>query len=43
MDKEEVKQENDSITIVEYEGKLFFSDEFENDNLNHPLNIPESQ
>lgn len=41
MDKEEVKQENDSITIVEHEGKLFFSDEFENDNLNHPLYIPE--
>lgn len=41
MNNEEVKQENDSIRIVEHEGKLFFSDEFENDNLEHPLFIPE--
>lgn len=38
---EEVKQENEGITIIEHEGKLFFSDEFENDNLEHPLFIPE--
>ena len=40
--KEEVKQENDGITIIEHEGKLYFSDEFYNGNLNHPLNIPSS-
>lgn len=43
MTLEEVKQENNGITIIEHEGKLYFSDEFENGNLNHPLNIPKSQ
>lgn len=42
MTIEEVKQENEGITIIEHEGKLYFSDEFNNGNLNHPLNIPES-
>lgn len=40
MTTEEVKQENKGITIIEHDGKLYFSDEFENGNLNHPLNIP---
>lgn len=40
---EEVKQENEGITIIENDGKLYFSDEYNNGNLNHPLNIPESQ
>lgn len=40
MTIEDVKQENNGITIIEYEGKLYFSDEFNNGNLNHPLNIP---
>ena len=43
MTIEDVKQENNGIKIIEYEGKLYFSDEFNNGNLNHPLNIPESQ
>lgn len=41
MDKEEVKKEPKGITIVEHDGKLYFSDEFENNNLAHPLFIPE--
>ena len=40
--KEEVKQDNEGITIIEHDGKLYFSDEFKNGNLNHPLNIPSS-
>lgn len=40
MTIEEVKQENEGITIIEHDGKLYFSDEFEKNNLNHPLNIP---
>lgn len=40
MKIEDVKQENNGITIIEHEGKLYFSDEFNNGNLNHPLNIP---
>ena len=40
MTIEDVKQENNGITIIEHEGKLYFSDEFNNGNLNHPLNIP---
>ena len=43
MNNEEVTQDNNGITIIEHEGKLYFSDEFYNGNLNHPLNIPESQ
>lgn len=43
METEEVKQDNRGITIIEHDGKLYFSDEFNNGNLNHPLNIPESQ
>ena len=37
---EEVKKDYDGITIVEYNGKYYFSDELNNCNLNHPLNIP---
>lgn len=41
----EVKQENKNeckgISIIEHNGKLYFSDEFENNNLEHPLHIPE--
>ena len=40
MATEEFKQEKQGITIIENEGKLYFSDEFYNGNLNHPLNIP---
>ena len=40
MNSEEVKQENKGITIIEHDGKLYFSDELNNGNLNHPLNIP---
>ena len=40
MEKEEVKQQKEGIKIIEHEGKLYFSDEFENNNLEHPLNIP---
>lgn len=43
METEEVKQDNQGITIIEHDGKLYFSDEYNNGNLNHPLNIPESQ
>ena len=39
---EEIKQENEGITIIEHDGKLYFSDEFNNGNLNHPLSIPSS-
>lgn len=39
----EVKKDYEGITIIEYNGKYYFSDEFENNNFNHPLNIPESQ
>ena len=43
MKKEEVKQEKEKegIKIIEHDGKLYFSDEFENNNLEHPLHIPE--
>ena len=41
MEKEELKQENKGITIIEHEGKLYFSDEAENNNFNHPLNLAE--
>ena len=40
MTNEEVTQGNNGITIIEHEGELYFSDEFNNGNLNHPLNIP---
>lgn len=40
METEEVKQDNQGITIIEHDGKLYFSDEYNNGNLNHPLNIP---
>lgn len=40
METEEVKQDNRGITIIEHDGKLYFSDEYNNGNLNHPLNIP---
>lgn len=43
MATEDVKQDNQGITIIEHDGKLYFSDEYNNGNLNHPLNIPESQ
>lgn len=43
METKEVKQDNQGITIIEHDGKLYFSDEYNNGNLNHPLNIPESQ
>ena len=43
MTNEEVTQGNNGITIIEHEGKLYFSDEFNNGNLNHPLNIPEPE
>lgn len=39
---EEIKQENEGITIIEHEGKLYFSDEFYKGDLNHPLHIPPS-
>lgn len=38
--KEEIKQDNDGITIIEHDGELYFSDEFEKNNLSHPLYIP---
>lgn len=38
--KEESKQNNDGITIIEHEGKLYFSDEYHNGILTHPLDIP---
>lgn len=41
QENKEVKQENKGITIVKYNGKLYFSDEFNNNNLEHPLHIPE--
>lgn len=41
MEKEELKQEDNGITIVEYDGKLYFSDEVKNNNFNHPLNMGE--
>ena len=37
---EEIKQENKGITIIEHEGKLYFSDEYHNGILTHPLEIP---
>lgn len=40
MTIEEVKQENEGITIIEHDGKLYFSDEYNSGNFNHPLNIP---
>lgn len=40
METEEVKQDNQGITIIEHDGELYFSDEYNNGNLNHPLNIP---
>ena len=43
MATEEVKQDDQCITIIEHDGKLYFSDEFNIGNLNHPLNISESQ
>lgn len=39
---EEIKQDNEGITIIEHEGKLYFSDEYYNDILTHPLDIPSS-
>ena len=41
MEKEELKQDHEGITIIEHEGKLFFSDEAKNNNFNHPLNMGE--
>lgn len=40
MATEDIKQDNQGITIIEHDGKLYFSDEYNNGNLNHPLNIP---
>lgn len=37
---EEIKQENEGITIIEHEGKLYFSDEYYEGILTHPLYIP---
>jgi hypothetical protein len=39
--EKEVKEENKGITIVEHNEKLYFSDEYNNNNLQHPLFIPE--
>lgn len=39
--EKKVNKESKGITIIEHEGKLYFSDEFENNNLAHPLHIPE--
>lgn len=41
MEKEEVKQKKEGIKIIEHDGKLYFSDDFKNNNLSHPLYIPE--
>ena len=41
MENEEVKQDNQGITIIEHDGKLYFSDDLKNNNLSHPLSIPE--
>lgn len=38
--EESALEEDEGITIVEHEGKKYFSDEFNQGNLNHPLNIP---
>ena len=39
---DEIKQENEGITIIEHEAKLYFSDEYYNGILSHPLDIPSS-
>ena len=39
---EEIKQDNEGITIIEHEGKLYFSDEYNEGILTHPLDIPSS-